>query len=265
MNNFFENKASFKEIEFCHSLKPTVDEREIHTYHEILFYIDGGATLICDEYSKSLSSGSLIFIPKEKYHFLSVGAPEKFERFKITLPHGAIPEPLICLLPTSVALMESVDPYVHKTLEKMLEATKSTNDPSANSLLFGSAFILLSLFSEQKEKISHGNRDSLISRVLREIDHRLYDDLDLQSLSEALFVSTSTLSHSFKKEMGISLHRYVTQKRLIEAEKLISHGNDPTKIYTKLGYSDYSSFYKAYRAFFGFSPSSSRVGKLPKI
>ena len=95
--------------------------------------------------------------------------------------------------------MESVDPYVHKTLEKMLEATKSTNDPSAKSLLFGSAFILLSLFSEQKEKISHGNRDSLISRVLREIDRRLYDDLDLQSLSEALFVSTSTLSHSFKK------------------------------------------------------------------
>ncbi len=265
MNNFFENKANFKGIEFCHSLKPTVDEREIHNYHEILFYMGGDATLICDEYSEILSSGSLIFVPKGKYHFFSIGAPERFERFKITLPQSDIPEQLLCILPPSVSLIDTVDPYVRQTLEKMLEALKSSDTVSAETLLFGSTFILLSFFSKKKETTAHGNRDSLISNVLREIDLRIYEKIDIQSLSQHFFVSPSTLSHSFKKEMGISLHRYVTQKRLIEAEKMISHGNDPTKIYTKLGYSDYSSFYKAYRAFFGFSPSSSRAGKLPKI
>lgn len=265
MDNFFENKACINKIEFCHSRKPTVDEREIHNYHEILFYIDGNATLICDEYSKPLSTGALIFIPAGKYHFFSTASPECFERFKITLPQSTVGERLSDTLPNSVSLAESLDPYLHKTLEKMLAALEKADTPSREALLFGSAFVLLSFFSEQKDRLATGNRDTLISKALLEIDRSLYDRTSLRALSLRLFVSPSTLSHAFKKEMGISLHRYVTQKRLIEAEKMISGGDEPTKVSHKLGYRDYSSFYKAYRAFFGFSPSESRERKLPKI
>ena len=265
MNNFFEIKTSFKEIDFCHSLKPTVDEREIHNYHEILFYIDGDATLICDEYSKQLSSCSLIFIPKERYHFFSVASPERFERFKITLPVSAIPKQISEFLPQSVSLIESIDTHTFKTLEKMLEMTKSTDCAANGAYLFGATFILLSIFSEQRDRFTRSNRDGLISKVLLEIDLHLCDGINASSLSESFFVSPSTLSHAFKKEMGIPIHRYVTQRRLIEAEKLILEGNDPTNIYTRFGYGDYSSFYKAFRNFFGYSPSESRARKLPKI
>lgn len=246
-------------------MMPTVKEREMHNYHEILFYMGGDATLICNEYSKKLSDNSLIFIPKEKYHFFSISSPEKFERFKITLPHSAVPQQLSDNLPRKVSLIEDLDPTVYKTVEKALEALNCKENPSKMPYLYGTVFILLSLFSEQGEGSGRKNRDKLISSVLDHIDAHLTERINVISLSELLFVSPSTLTHCFKKEMGISLHRYITQKRLIEAEKMISQGNDPTKIYTLFGYSDYSSFYKAYRDFFGFSPSHSRAGKLPKI
>lgn len=265
MNTIFENEASFKEIFFCHSMMPTVKEREIHNYHEILFYMGGDATLICDEYSKKLSEKSLIFIPKEKYHFFSINAPEKFERFKITLPQSAVPEKLSTSLPLKVSLLEDLDPTVYSTVEKALKILKSENDPSKEPYLYGTAFILLSLFLKQGEDSENKNRDKLISSVLEHIDSHLTEKINVIYLAERLFVSPSTLTHTFKKEMGISLHRYITQKRLIEAEKMISQGNAPTKIYTLFGYNDYSSFYKAYRAFFGFPPSPSRSTKLPKI
>ena len=265
MNNFFENKLSFKGMEFCHSLKPTVDEREIHTYHEILFYIGGGATFICNEYSKRLTSGTLIFIPKECYHFFATDEPEKFERFKITVPQSAISEQLCDVLPQSVSLIEGLDPTAYKTVENALKMLERQNEPAKEPYLYGTAFILLALFSKHEKNLGDRNRDRIILEVLQRIDSSLTEKIDVQTLAEAFFVSPSTLTHNFKREMGISLHRYVTQKRLIEAEKMITRGKDPTKIYALFGYSDYSSFYKAYRKFFGYSPSSTGAVKLPKI
>ena len=265
MNKFFEHKTSFKDMEFCHSLKPTVDEREIHTYHEILFYIGGGATFICNDYSKKLDEGTLIFIPKECYHFFSTDEPEKFERFKITIPHSALDDQMHDVLPQDISLIEHLDPTAYKTVENALEMLERENEPARAPYLYGTAFILLSLFSTCGNDIGDKNRDRTISEVLRIIDFSLTEKIDVQTLAEHFFVSPSTLTHTFKREMGISLHRYVTQKRLIEAAKLIAQGDDPTKIYTLFGYSDYSSFYKAYRKFFGYSPSSTALIKLPKI
>jgi hypothetical protein len=64
MDTYFEYKHRFRGVQFCYTRKPGIDEREIHTYHEILFYIGGGATFICNDYSKKLNEGTLIFIPK---------------------------------------------------------------------------------------------------------------------------------------------------------------------------------------------------------
>ena len=57
------------------------------------------------------------------------------------------------------------------------------------------------------------------------------------------------------KELGISLYKYITEKRLIFANKLLEQGEKPTKIYVQCGYKDYPTFYKAYTKMFGKSPS----------
>jgi AraC-like DNA-binding protein len=57
--------------------------------------------------------------------------------------------------------------------------------------------------------------------------------------------------------LGISVHRYITEKRMMHAFSKIKDGALPTKIYTECGYNDYATFYKAYVKIFGKAPSLS--------
>ena len=92
--------------------------------------------------------------------------------------------------------------------------------------------------------------------IVEYINENLKNSVSIKKLSEKLNISESALTHTFKKEMGISVHKYIQQKRLVFARKLIEEGKKPTKIYFDLGYSEYSAFYKAYFKMFGHPPSN---------
>jgi AraC-like DNA-binding protein len=90
------------------------------------------------------------------------------------------------------------------------------------------------------------------------VERHLAYKLTLAQIAGELYVSPSTLSHMFKKEMGISLYQYITQKRLVLAHEQIERGVPPTAAYTVCGYTDYPSFYRAYVKMFGHSPRAKK-------
>ena len=99
----------------------------------------------------------------------------------------------------------------------------------------------------------------LAERLKAYVSDNLSGDLSVETIASAVNISSSGIIHSFKKELGISLHNYITQRRLIYARELIINGHQPSKIYTDCGYSDYSSFYRAYVKFFGRPPSKEKT------
>ena len=58
--------------------------------------------------------------------------------------------------------------------------------------------------------------------------------------------------------MGISFYRYVTQRRLLESKLLIKSGMPMEQVSISVGFQDYSSFYRAFKAEFGQSPAQFR-------
>ena len=80
----------------------------------------------------------------------------------------------------------------------------------------------------------------------------------LEDISEALFFSKAYIRAVFKKEMGIGIMEYVRNKKVVRAHERISRGEKPTEIYTDCGFSTYSSFYRAYVAYFGFPPKTKK-------
>ena len=62
------------------------------------------------------------------------------------------------------------------------------------------------------------------------------------------------LSHLFSKKTGISLFRYLTQKRLMEARQLLARGVTPSEVCQRCGFGDYANFYRAFKEQFGQSP-----------
>ena len=86
------------------------------------------------------------------------------------------------------------------------------------------------------------------------INNHLDEDLSLEQLASFFYVSKYHISHIFKDNMGISLHQYITKKRLQASKNGILSGIPFGQVYQQYGFNDYTSFYRAFKKEFGSSP-----------
>ena len=258
----FEYTLSYHQVHFQYTVKDSIDAREIHPYHEILYYIDGNTTFLCEHFQEKLQPGTLLLIPKESYHCFRREQRDRFLRLKISFPDLAELAPLADRTLTGIKLFKPADNPLLPLLDKMCQTISDGESLERNCLFLYSAFLMLFIeLSKEKEGMflpSFRDTRHLITRCLNYIDENLTGNVRVETIATRLHVSVSTLSHAFKKELGISLHQYIIQKRLINARNLILSGENPTKIFSEYGYRDYSSFYKAYLSFFRCSPSMTK-------
>jgi AraC-like DNA-binding protein len=59
--------------------------------------------------------------------------------------------------------------------------------------------------------------------------------------------------------LGVSLYRYVTQRRLIAAKNDIAKGMRLDAVARKSGFQDYSAFFRVFKSTFGISPRQYRI------
>mgnify|MGYP003307623518 CR=1 FL=1 len=98
------------------------------------------------------------------------------------------------------------------------------------------------------------NEDEIISKIISEINSSLTTELSIKYLCEKYFISESRLIVRFKKVTGVTPHKYILQKRLAIASKLLSEGETAADAARKSGFNDYSSFYRAFLKEYGISP-----------
>lgn len=96
----------------------------------------------------------------------------------------------------------------------------------------------------------------LVHQALQWIAEHISDELSLEELARVCYVSKYHLSHAFTKEVGVSVYRYITLKRLLMARQLLSAGEPAGQVCTCCGFSDYTSFYRAFKTEYGMSPKT---------
>ncbi len=96
--------------------------------------------------------------------------------------------------------------------------------------------------------------DPLISKALNYISEHITEEIRVEEIAEALFVSKSYLSRQFTEFMGVSIYSYIVKKKLyLSKQELI--GNSMIKdAYLMYGFGDYSSYFRAFKKEFGMSP-----------
>ena len=98
----------------------------------------------------------------------------------------------------------------------------------------------------------------LLDRVTTYVEKNYAHPITLANLAKHFYISSSTISHLFKQKLGVSLYRYVTQRRLIAAKILIEKGCRLEEAAAQTGFSDYSSFYRSFKQEYGISPRQYR-------
>ena len=98
--------------------------------------------------------------------------------------------------------------------------------------------------------------DCLGARVIKYLNNNIQKNISLDKLARRFFVSKYHLCRAFKEYSGISVHSYINYKRIMYAKQLILSGHTASDAAEKVGFGDYSAFYRAYVKIVGKSPSA---------
>lgn len=110
--------------------------------------------------------------------------------------------------------------------------------------------------TEQDIQADYKNR---INRVFEFIDVNLESDLSLNTVSEIAFFSPFHFHRVFKFITGETLNEYVTRRRIEKSALDLLHKNvKTTEIAHKYGFSDNSSFSRAFKKYYGINPTEFR-------
>ena len=114
----------------------------------------------------------------------------------------------------------------------------------------------------QEGKFNFRKNSSIVkvNNITAYIDKNLNEDLTLDFLAEKFNISKFYFSHIFKEHTGLSVFKYIKLKRLALAKEYYESGLTLTEAATKSGFSDYTAFYKMYKAEYGVSPTK-QTGK----
>ena len=99
----------------------------------------------------------------------------------------------------------------------------------------------------------------LVQKAMQYIGDNLGQPLSLEDIAGSLFVSKYHLSHAFSAEVGVSVYRYLMLRRLLLARQLLSSGEPAGQVCRSCGFSDYTSFYRAFKSEYGISPKQFAV------
>ncbi len=206
-----------------------------------------------------LKEGDLILIRPFLHHFVQIDSTTDYERYDILFDaenHG-IESAL--LLPEEVTIVNlSENPIAADVFKRCDFYRKNTDDETFFQILFhmlSELFYNLVVFPQSTPAL--GDIVSpMLSEALHYINEHLFSLKGTGEVAAQLFVSESYLCRLFQRELHQTPKKYIRDKRLLSAERMISRGERPTVAAVRCGFSDYTTFYRNYVSFFGRPPSS---------
>lgn len=252
---------------FCHhSLdeSPSPSEFYMHAHErmEILYFLSGDAQYLVEGSVYPLHPGELLIMNRAEAHKLQLLSAQPYERIR----HAFFSVPCF-------AGSTQTD-FCFASSQKSLSAGRTTM-PRPNSPRFfrnltrpGSpehlrihmllilANVLYTLCSLSEAAASAADKPVSVSQqILQYVNLHLFEDISLSSVSRAFFLSASQLGRVFRQATGSSVGEYIRVKRLLAARERIVAGSTPTDAAPPAAFRTTLTFFRAYKAKFGCTPS----------
>jgi YesN/AraC family two-component response regulator len=111
----------------------------------------------------------------------------------------------------------------------------------------------------RKERPSTAQRkNAMLAKITAYVDNHVQERITLKIIAAHCGVSVSTVTQLFQKQADVTFHDFVTNRRMVMADKLIREGLPLEQVGKMVGYQDHSTFYRAFRQYFGVSPRDYR-------
>ena len=253
-----------------------------HDFFEIYYLLDGSMDYIVEGNRFTLMPGDILLISPLDLHRPDPRERQNFERIVlwISMPYLSllaqrVPNMMSTLLTKTARGRQLTLGTEERTFAQMLLfclILERADKPFA-SCETCQAMLTVFLIHMQRKLMSlpdihpapsgasrtrRGSATPLLPAPLYEIfeyiDTHLDKALSLSSLADRFFQDPNTLSRKFKREVGVTVCEYIRKKRLALARVKISQGMSATQAGATSGFSDYSSFFRAFKNEYGVNP-----------
>ena len=252
-------------------------ESHTHNYYEFYFFLEGNVDMIIEGDVFSMHPGDLVLIPPKIWHHAEIRNQElPYRRFVFWISREYCKR-LLELSPDYVYLMQHVevagdyvfsnDIITFNTIQSkvfaLIDEMRSNRfgRDARISLCVNDLILHLNRIVHERNYPRSEKEDKNLYQSLAEyIEKNLEGNLSLEHLAEVFYVSKYHIAHTFKDHTGLSIHQYITKKRLTACREAILGGSEITQAYLMFGFGDYSSFYRAFKKEYGISPREFRRG-----
>ena len=242
-----------------------------HNYYELYFFIKGNVLIDISGNTLPLKSGDVVIIPPKTKHRLTVQSQTMpYQRFILWISEEFYNQ-LLTISPDfgylfhrpehtqnyiyhfDVISFNTIQVKIIELLEEM-HSFRFGNDALISSCINSLIMTISRMIYESENQVITKENLSLYQNILKYIETHIKEDISLDSIANSFYVSKYHIAHTFKNQMGLSIHQYALKKRLSLCKAAIASGSNISTAFLECGFRDYSSFYRAFKKEFGISP-----------
>lgn len=235
-----------------------------HDCHQILFIKNGKIELTVNDRHLTASSGDIVIMSRLENHAVSV-LSDTYERYILRImPTQSQNKEFLFLtvrgdnFKNTVNVAKDFD-RVSFVFQQIIEEREKNDRFSKQMQELLVSQLLTYIYRLEPDLESDNKHINLVLNVKNELENNPEKKHTLANLAQKFFVSPSTLSHEFKKIMGVSVLEYLVSCRHALAKKYLAKSDKSISEISQLcGFGDFANFSRSFRLRFGLTPSEFR-------
>ena len=219
------------EIYYYNDRHPNSVKSHAHNYYEFYFFLEGDMILHIAGKEYMIQPGDIIVLPPDVHHNVTVINPDiPYRRFVFWITREYC-QRLMEQSPDYGYLMQHVaitGKYIYhydvigfqalqSKVFRLIEELKSDRFGKAAKVNICVSDLVLHLnrtIYEMEHPMTPKENRRLYENLIQYIEDHLDEDLSLEHLAKEFYVSKYHIAHVFKDNIGLSIHQYITKKRL---------------------------------------------------
>ena len=245
-----------------------------HDFYKVLIFLGGNVSYSIEGKYFDLQPGDTVLVSAGEIHRPVIHNDAPYERIIAYLSKDFFEtyqdkdfDLFYCFQEASavnsnlIRIEEAAHPYFSTLNAELAKSCQGHEfaSPLYQRVKFIEYLILLnrSLLSHSTACILASNYNQTVLNIMNYINEHITEELDIDFIAEHFYLTRFYIMHLFKAETGITIGKYIADKRLFLAKKLIQTGTSVTDACYQSGFRNYSAFYRAFKQKYHSSPKTS--------